>query len=61
MEMYKEIPPGPMSTYNLPKWQSLRAESALEKFHEFLAHLTNTGTNKDLADTLTLGGAAKIM
>jgi hypothetical protein len=59
MEMYKEIPPGPMSTHNLPKWQSLRAESALEKFHEFLAHLANTGTNKDLADTLTLGGTAK--
>jgi hypothetical protein len=59
MEMHKEIPPGPMSTHYLPKWQSLHAESDLEKLHDIFTHLANTGMNKDLASTLTLGGTAQ--
>jgi hypothetical protein len=58
MKMYREIPPGKRSTHQLPKWLSNRPESGLEKFHEFLAHLANTGSGKELADALTLGGTA---
>jgi hypothetical protein len=58
MEMYRKIPAGTKSTHQLPKWQSNRPESGLEKFHEYLAHLANTGSGKVLADALTLGGTA---
>ena len=54
--MYTEVPHGPKSTHRLSKWISLRPESSLEHFHQFLAHLANSGTNSDLADVLTLGG-----
>jgi hypothetical protein len=58
MEMYRKIPAGKRSTHQLPKWLSNRPESGLEKFHEFLAHLANTGSGFELADALTLGGTA---
>ena len=58
MEMYRKIPAGKRSTHQLPKWQSNRPESGLEKFHEFLAHLANTGSGNELADSLTVGGTA---
>jgi hypothetical protein len=59
MDMCQEIPPGPRSTHGLSKWKSDRPESALEKFHELLAHYGNLGTNKKLADILTLGGTTE--
>ena len=58
-DMYKKIPPPPKSKHHLPKWQSLRPEAALEKTHEFLAHLVNTGTNSELADIIIMGGIAE--
>jgi hypothetical protein len=58
IEMYRKIPAGKRSSHQLPKWQSNRPESGLEKFHEHLAHLANTGSGKELADALTLGGTA---
>jgi hypothetical protein len=58
MEMYRKIPPGKRSIHQLPKWLSNRPESGLEKFHEHLAHLANTGSGKALADALTMGGTA---
>jgi hypothetical protein len=48
--MYQKIPPGKRSPHQLPKWQSNRPESGLEKFHELLAHMANTGSEKGLAD-----------
>ena len=57
--MYREVPPGPKTTHGLSKWLSDRPEAALEKYHEYLAHLANTGSNPDLADPLTLGGTAE--
>ena len=57
--MYKRIPPGPRSSHNLPKWKSTRPESNLEKFHERLAHLANTGCKPKLADAITLRGTAE--
>ena len=59
LEMYREVPPGPRTTHGLSKWLSDRPEAALEKYHEYLAHLANTGSNPDLADPLTLGGTAE--
>jgi hypothetical protein len=56
MELYRKIPAGTKSTHQLPKWLSNRPESGLEKFHEFLAHLANTGSGNKLADALTFGG-----
>ena len=58
IEMCRKIPAGKRSSHQLPKWQSNRPESGLEKFHEHLAHLANTGSGKELADALTLGGTA---
>ena len=59
MDMYQKIPPGPRSTHGLPKWKCDRPESPLEKFHELLAHFGNSGMNRKLADTLTLGGTTE--
>jgi hypothetical protein len=60
LAMYQRIPPGPRSTHGLSKWKCDRPESpALEKFHELMAHFGNTGMEKELADTLTLGGTAE--
>ena len=59
VESYERIDPGPGSRHNLPKWKSKRPESSLEQVHGFLAHFGNTGMNKQIADTLTLGGAAE--
>jgi hypothetical protein len=58
IDMYRKIPPGKRSINQLPKWLSNRPESGLEKFHEHLAHLANTGCGKALADALTMGGTA---
>ena len=58
MQMYRKIPAGKKSIHQLPKWLSNRPESGLEKFHELLAHLANTGCGKVLADALTLSGTA---
>jgi hypothetical protein len=57
--MYQQIPPGPRSTHGLSKWKCDRPESLLEKFHELMAHFGNTGIEKELADTLTLGGTTE--
>jgi hypothetical protein len=46
MNMYRQIPAGKRSTHQLSKWQSNCPESGLEKFHEFLAHLANTGARR---------------
>ncbi len=59
MDMYQEILPGPRSTHGLSKWKCDRPESPLEKFHELLAHFGNSGMNKTLADTPTLGGTTQ--
>jgi hypothetical protein len=59
MDMYQEILPGPRSTHGLSKWRCDRPESPLEKFHELLAHFGNSGMNRVLADTLTLGGTTE--
>jgi hypothetical protein len=58
MVVFKKIVAGPRSKHRLPKWRSSRPESKLEKFHEFLAHLANTGCGPELADALTMGGTA---
>ena len=39
---YQKAPPRPNSTHGLSSWLSIRPESFLEKFHEFLAHFGNT-------------------
>ena len=57
--MYHKIPAGKRSTHKLPKWASLRPESRLEKFHELLAHMANSGMNAGLSDALTLGGTSE--
>jgi hypothetical protein len=59
MDMYQKIPPGPRSTHGLSKWKCDRPESPLEFFHGLLAHFGNSGMNKRLSDTLTLGGTAE--
>jgi hypothetical protein len=56
VKMYQKIPSGKRSTHKLPKWLSNRPESGLEKFHESLAHMANTGSGAGLADALTLAG-----
>jgi hypothetical protein len=59
LNMYQEIPPGPRSTHGLSKWKCDRPESPLEQFHGLLAHFANSGTNKRLSDTVTLGGTTE--
>jgi hypothetical protein len=59
MDMYQEIVPGPRSTHDSLKWKCDRPESPLEKFHELLAHFGNSGMNRGLCDTLTLGGTTE--
>ena len=59
IDMYIKVPPGPRTTHNLPKWISIRPESALEKAHEALAHMANGGMTPDNADILTLGGVSR--
>jgi hypothetical protein len=56
INMYRMIPAGKKSTHGLPRYLSNRPESGLEKFHEHLAHMANTGSGKELADALTLAG-----
>jgi hypothetical protein len=50
---------GKRSQHHLPKWLSNRPECGLEKFHEHLAHLANTGLGKELADVLALSRMTK--
>ncbi|KAG7337271.1 hypothetical protein IV203_006809 [Nitzschia inconspicua] len=59
IEMNLEIPAPSNSPHGIPKWISRRPESHLEKFHEFLAHVANSGTGRNLADILTLGGVSE--
>jgi len=54
--VYRKIPAGKKSKHQLPKWLSNRPESGLEKFHQFLAHMANTGSGRELADALTFAG-----
>ena len=42
IDMYTRVPAGPRSPHGLPTWSSDRAESKLEKAHEYLAHCANT-------------------
>jgi hypothetical protein len=56
---YRMIPAGRNSKHGLPTYESLRPESALEKFHHLLAHFGNIGMSKDLADTILLRGIAE--
>ena len=56
---YRVISAGSNSTHGLPKYESLRPESALEKFHHILAHFGNIGMSRDLADTILLRGIAE--
>jgi len=56
---YFEIPPSKNSTHGLSKWGSTRPESALEKFHELLAHFANGNCRPELADAIILRGAAE--
>ena len=57
--VYTEIPGSRKARCDLPKWQSNRPESALEKFHESIAHYANSGMREEYADTLTLRGIAR--
>jgi hypothetical protein len=54
--VYQKIPAGKKSKHKLPKCLSNCPESGLEKFHQFLAHMANTGSGRELADALTFAG-----
>jgi hypothetical protein len=56
--MYTKIPAGPRSSHGLPKYESNRPESSLEKYHESMAHYANGGCSKELADGLIMAGTA---
>ena len=56
---YQEIKAGPRSTHFLSKWKTIRPESFLEAFHEFLAHFANTSMRKELADDLSMRGTCE--
>jgi hypothetical protein len=58
-ELYKKIPPTKKSKHGLCKWASLRAEPALEQYHEALAHFANTNSASELTDTLNVEGTAE--
>jgi hypothetical protein len=58
-EQYSKIAPPKDSRHNLVKYLSNRPESALEKFHELLAHYANSGMRPEYADALTLRGTAE--
>jgi hypothetical protein len=59
-ELYGKIPATKQSKHGLHKWASNRAKPGLEKYHEALAHFTNTGTTgSDLTDTLNVEGTAE--
>ena len=49
MVVYRETPPDPDSPHGLSEWSSQRLESALEHFHQLLAHYANTGMSSALA------------
>lgn len=59
MDMYEIVPPGPRTSHNLSTKLSKRPEPTLEKFHELMAHMGNTGQSPDLADALTMRGACE--
>jgi hypothetical protein len=56
IDMYRMVPAGKKSIHGLPRYRSNPPESGLEKFHELLAHMANTGSGKKLADAITLAG-----
>jgi hypothetical protein len=56
---YSEVKAPAGSKHNLSQWLSNRPESALEKFHEVLAHFCNVGCRASLADALLQRGWAE--
>ena len=57
--IYSPVPPTKDSTHNLTVWKTNRPESALEKFHERLAHFGNGAMRKEYADALIYRGTAE--
>ena len=56
---YQEIRPGPRSQHGLSKWKSHHPESHLENWHEYVAHLANSGMRPDLSSCLTMRGTCE--
>lgn len=56
---YEEIPAPAGSKHGLSTFKSNRPESALEKFHELLAHYSNAGCGDEMADVLLQRGWAE--
>ena len=59
IEMYRGIQPGKRALIPLLVWLSKRPESLLEMFHGLLRHFANGGMRPEVADSLTLRGAAE--
>ena len=59
ISIYTKIALCKKSTNQLLKWQSNCPESFLEKFHEVLAHYSNTGIQPELVDALTMASISK--
>ncbi|CAJ1952594.1 unnamed protein product [Cylindrotheca closterium] len=57
--MYRGVQPGKRALIPLLVWLSKRPESLLEMFHGLLRHFANTGMRPEVADSLTLKGAAE--
>lgn len=59
IEMYRAQEPGKRSRYKLFRYFCKRPESWLEMFHGLMRHFANTAMRPEMADTLTLRGAAE--
>lgn len=59
IEMYRGVQPGKKAHIHLLRWLSKRPESLLEMFHGLMKHFGNTAMRPELADSLTLRGAAE--
>ena len=59
IEMYRGVKPGKKALIQLVKWFSKRPESLIEMFHGLMRHFGNTGMRPEMADSLTLRGAAE--
>ena len=57
--IYSPVAPKKDSSHNLTIWKTNRPESALEKFHEQLAHYGNGAMRKEYADALIYRGTAE--
>ena len=57
--IYSPVAPKRDSSHNLTIWKTNRPESALEKFHEQLAHYGNGAMRKEYADALIYRGTAE--